>query len=988
MRRRCILRPTPCRQAAASASNGRRGAETRSFMWDVIKEYLKAFFSSRLVPIMAVYVILFAVLVNRLFELQIIEGDAYASEAQEQTLRVRSIKATRGNIYDCNGKLLAYNKLAYNVIFTENDAVADLTSEEKNVMISNTIKIIENNGGSLSVETYMDIDRKGNMVYTVDGTALLRFKAEVYSTTVEKLTQEQRDVTARDLYEYMNSDDLNSPRFAIDDGKYGIRDAMKILSVRYAIFINRYKKYQPITLATDVNDETVAAIKENSTELMGVDIAEDTVRVYKKSRYFAHILGYTGGISSERLAKLQEEDGDSEYTIDDQVGISGLESVYEDYLKGSKGSENLTINAATSRVINVSDRIDPVAGNDIVLTIDAQLQEECYKLLEEHIAGILVSNISNGPGEGTRGSSSSGIKIPIYDVYNALIQNNLVNVSRFADKSASPLEKKTRRMYEKKSEYIKRRLRKILAVGSDATSDGLPDDLAEFVDYFYSMLKSDGVVLADNIDSSDAMYRRYVNDKLSLSRYLQYAISKNWIDLSRLDVGDEYYSTSEIYKMLIDYGMELLSEDGTYIKMVYSYLIYHYELSGRDCCLLMFDQGNIKYNAKEYERLEVGLMSAYSFLTGKIKKLEITPGQLGLEPCSGSLVITDVNTGDVKAMVTYPSYDNNKMANRVDADYYNNYLTQSKAAPLLNRPTQQALAPGSTFKIVSAVAGLEEGVITPESTIFDQVVFDEIDHPARCWSSSGHGTLNVSTAIENSCNYFFYTVGYRLCGQAANGGINYSRGISKLKKYADLFGLTDKSGVEVSEASPHFATTDAVRAAIGQDTHAYTPTQLARYLTSAANGGTTYDLTLVDKIVDVDGNVVLDNKAKVRNRIKVSNSTWNAVHRGMYLVVNGPSSSISPMFEGLGVTVAGKTGTAQQSKLHPNHAYFISYAPYSRPEIAVTCVIPNGYTSSYAAQTARDVYKYYFSNKNDKRKARKKVSGSIKMPGSSTANID
>ena len=957
-------------------------------MWDTLKEYIKSFFNSRLVPVTVLYVLLFLVLINRLFQLQIVEGEEYANQAQENATKTRVIKATRGNIYDCNGKLLAYNKLSYNVTFTETDATGVLTSQQKNVMISNTIKIIENNGDSLSVENNMGLDKKGRPVFMVDGNTLLRFKAEIYSTTVRELTQEQKDATAQEIYDYVNSDETDSPKFCIDNEKYDAKTAMKIFNVRYAMFINRYKKYQSITLATDVDAKTVAAIKENSEEIPGVDIIEDTIRVYKRSKFFAHIIGYTGGISSEKLEEIKAQNGESEYTVDDQIGISGLENVYEDYLKGDKGSEKLTINSRTSRVIEVSDRVDPVAGNDLYLTIDADLQEECYKLLEEHIAGILVSVINNGTDVGSKGVSATNIKIPIYDVYNALIQNNLVNVSRFRDKGASSLEKETYRKFKAKSKYIMGEMRKLLASDSKKTEKDISEDMQEFLEYFYTALKNEGIVISSQIDTSDAVYKKYAAGKLSLSSYLQYAISENWVDLGKLNIGNDYFSTEELYSKLVDYGFELLSEDIKYIKMVYSYLIYHYELSGKDCCILMFDQGNIKYNAKEYESLQNGTLSAYSFIINKIKKLEITPGQLGLEPCSGSVVITDVKTGKIRAMVTYPSYDNNKMANKVDAEYYNTYLTQSTASPLLNRPTQQALAPGSTFKLLSSIAGLEEGVITPSTTIYDKVVFDKIDHPAKCWSSTSHGNLNVSTALENSCNYFYYTVGYMLSGKTSTGNINYQQGINRLKKYGELLGLTEKSGVEIYETAPHFADGDAVRAAIGQDTHAYTPSQLSRYLTSVANGGKTYDITLVDKVKDVNGKVVLSNKAKVRNKVNVSQSTWDAVHKGMYLVVNGPSSSIKFMYNDLKVTVAGKTGTAQQNKSHPNHAYFVSYAPYEEPEIDVTCVIPNGYTSSNAAQTARDIYKYYFSNKKDKSKSRKKVSGSIKMPESSTTHID
>lgn len=958
-------------------------------MWDTFKEYLKSFFSSRLMPITLVFVLLFAVLVNRLFQLQIIEGDMYASEAEKQTTKTKVIKATRGRIYDVNGKLLAYNKLSYNVTFTENDETGKLTSEEKNKMICKLIKIIENKGGSLSVENYLDLDDYGKPVFTAEGNSLLRFKAEVYSTTVNKLTQEQKDKTAEDIYNFLRYDmSMESPKFNIDKS-YDDEMAMKILNVRYAMFINRYQKYQPITIATNVNTDTVAVIKEFNNELPGVDITEDTRRVYNKSKYFAHMLGYTGAISSEKLTEIKEKDADTDYTTDDQIGLSGLESTYEDYLKGTKGSEKLTINASTSRVVSSSDRVDPVAGNDLYLTIDADLQEECYKLLEEHIAGILIANINNSASAGSKGHSATDIKVPIYDVYNALIQNNLVDIKKIADSKASDLEKATYSKYLAESKQIMNKMESYLSVDSKTLKKDVSDIMADFLDYFYTALKNKDIILTDQIDTSDSVYKQYVNDKISLSQYLQYAISEKWVDLSKLNLGNKYLTTEEIYKKLVKYGRNVLKDDVQYSKMVYSSLIYNYKLSGTDCCLIMFEQGYFKKKGEEYNQLRSGAISAYSFIIKKIKSLEITPGDLGLEPCSGSIVVTDPNTGDVRAMVTYPGYDNNKMANKVDADYYNNYLTQLASSPLLNRPTQQALAPGSTFKIVSSITGLEEGIITPQTHIYDKTVFDKIDHPAKCWQSYSHGDLTVSTAIEMSCNYFFYQVGYDLSGKTSTGAINYPRGIARLKKYADMFGLTDKSGVEIPEISPHFATTDAVRAAIGQDQHAYTPTQIARYLTTVANSGTCYDLTLVSKIKDVNGKVILNNKAKVRNKMdSVSQSSWDAVHKGMYLVVNGDKSSIDGLFKKLNVKVAGKTGTAQQTVYQANHAYFMSYAPYENPEVAVVCVIPNGYASSNAAQTARDVYKYYFSSKKGKNKKRKSVSGSVKMPELGSTYID
>lgn len=207
-------------------------------MLDTIKRYLKVFFSVRLLPVLVVYILLFALLVNRMFQLQIVKGDEYEKESQQQATKTREIKATRGNIYDCNGKLLAYNALSHNVIFEENDKTKGLSSKDKNAMIYRLIQLIEKNDGTLSVEFYIHKNKKGNLEYTLSGNALLRFKKEIFSAKrVEELTQEQRDMSARELFEYLRYDEgSNSPKFLIDK-KYDEDTALKIMAVRYAMFM-------------------------------------------------------------------------------------------------------------------------------------------------------------------------------------------------------------------------------------------------------------------------------------------------------------------------------------------------------------------------------------------------------------------------------------------------------------------------------------------------------------------------------------------------------------------------------------------------------------------------------------------------------------------------------------------------------------------------------------------------------------------------------
>jgi penicillin-binding protein 2 len=211
----------------------------------------------------------------------------------------------------------------------------------------------------------------------------------------------------------------------------------------------------------------------------------------------------------------------------------------------------------------------------------------------------------------------------------------------------------------------------------------------------------------------------------------------------------------------------------------------------------------------------------------------------------------------------------------------------------------------------------------------------------------------VTGGIRNSCNAFFYEVGYRLglTGSTYNSEV----GLSKLAKYADLYGLTETTGIEVSEYDPIVSDLDSVRSAIGQGTNSFTTVGLARYVTAVANSGTCYNLTLIKKTCDSDGNLLEEHGATVRNQIDMDISYWNAIHQGMRQVVEDKT-----YYSDLKVNVAGKTGTAEESKKRANHALFVCYAPYESPQIAIATRIPYGYTSSYAAQITRDAIEYYF----------------------------
>ncbi|MDE6896331.1 MAG: penicillin-binding protein, partial [Lachnospiraceae bacterium] len=214
--------------------------------------------------------------------------------------------------------------------------------------------------------------------------------------------------------------------------------------------------------------------------------------------------------------------------------------------------------------------------------------------------------------------------------------------------------------------------------------------------------------------------------------------------------------------------------------------------------------------------------------------------------------------------------------------------------------------------------------------------------------------INVVDAIRVSCNYYFYEVGFRL-GGGRTTGYSSDRALETIAKYAEEFGLTEKSGLEIPENSPHLSDTDGIRSSIGQGTNLFSVSQLARYVSAVADRGTVYNLTLLDRLTDSEGNTIEDYPVSVYNKIHMADSSWNVIQEGMHQVALNTDA-----FDSLNLTVAGKTGTAQQSLRHPNHALFVGYAPYENPEIAIAIRIANGYTSANAAAMAADIFRYCF----------------------------
>ena len=304
---------------------------------------------------------------------------------------------------------------------------------------------------------------------------------------------------------------------------------------------------------------------------------------------------------------------------------------------------------------------------------------------------------------------------------------------------------------------------------------------------------------------------------------------------------------------------------------------------------------------------------------------------------AGSCVVMNVKTGEILAMASYPNYDPADFVNGISTDKWNQYNTDP-AKPLMNKAVQNSYAPGSIFKMVTAIAGLESGAITRTEIINDTGLYSKYGETWPCWYYTdyhrGHGRINVSQAIERSCNYFFYETGDRM-------------GIETLAKYARYFGLGVKTGVELPSeasgamASPEYAETvgvtwtkgQTINASIGQGLDNFSPLQMAKYISMLANGGKDIDVTIV-KILE-----------------------------GMRSVTSDTTGTAYVRFQDFGISVGGKTGSAEAFDDNGNevvHAWFAGFAPFEDPEIAVVVMVENGGHGNYTAEVVRDIMEEYF----------------------------
>ena len=683
----------------------------RNTSWDDDGGSEKVNFRFNIVTILA-YVI-GIVLIVQLFNLQVVNGESYREQSNTRLSRVSTIKAARGSILDRSGNEFAGVK-------TENDIEiykTNISNDELNESALNLVNLLDKYQIAYSDTFPIKINPFG---FTIDGDELTKWKKKY------KIDEDANAETAfnkfKDKYQ-IKSD--------------SIEDARKIMVIRYIITTTGYSATKSITIATNVSDEVVAQISERNSDFPGISIQTKAARTYLTGSLAAHIVGYTGKIKEEEYKENKDT-----YDIDDIIGKTGVEAVFEKYLKGKDGEKQIEMSVdgtITGEYVSKS----AIAGSDVVLTIDSNLQQTTETALEN-----CIEKIKNG--------------------------------------------------------------------GFSQTYDA---------------------------------------------------------------------------------------------------------------------QG-------------------------------------------GAAVVMNVNTGEVLATASYPTYEPQWFVGGISQENWA-YLRDDPRHPQLNKATQSTYEPGSTFKMVTAIAGLETGVITTKEKINDTGIYKKYnDDQPKCWYYTsyhrGHGYQDVTQALQHSCNYFFYETGDRM-------------GIDNLAKYALHFGLGKKTGVEVpNEKAGTLASRDGkktwtpgltLQAAIGQGDNSFTPMQIAKYISSIANGGTVVNPTIIKSVLKSDGTEI--SKEEIKNYtneklgientddgITISDESINVAKEGMRMAASEAGGTAYNIFKNFNIEVAGKTGSAEAGKDSSGNdlvnAWFVCFAPYENPEVAVVVMIENGGHGNYAAEVARDVLTQYF----------------------------
>ena len=602
-------------------------------------------------------------------------------------------------------------------------------------------------------------------------------------------------------------------------------------------------------------------------------------------------------------------------------------------------------------------------GTDVKRTYDhevndeelrEQVKQECYQpayditgqALEKQITSLLVAKITDVPSE-------KGDTYTTADVFASMIENRIFKESML--QSGLPVMELFLSTGENAKEYYLETLEQQIL--NNGPIKDYPESIKAFYDLLITLMR-DEERLSYQYQRDEDFYVPYAAGEKGAYDLFSHALAHQYIPLEEYKLEESMLPEDKIPVIVRD-EISRMSQSSQFQTMVYQRMVKDAWFSASDMLLLLYEQGILSTEDGSRDRLVNEEESPLQILLMKIQNLELTPQQIALDPCSGSVVVTDPFSGEVLAMSSYPSFDPMRFMN--DNAYYDEIVLDI-TSPLSFRAVYEARAIGSTYKMCTAITALELGVIDEKTKIKDGYEFpyvNSVDHP-HCWTEVSHGEINVAEALDHSCNYFFYQLGYLLSEPDAKHQFDDSVGLKKMANYAKKLGLASVTGIEIGETVPRTSEIDAVRSSIGQGTNAFTTANVNRYTCTLINGGDVYSLYMVDEVKDPGGRTLYLSDAKAEYNAEVKEENLQIVRKGMRMVVTDEHKDEFAPLESIGIHAAGKTGTVQEIEDRPDHSLFTGYTTVENPEITVTIMIPFGGGSHNAIPVFIDVVTAYY----------------------------
>lgn len=897
-------------------------------------EQLKEFISNRMIILLLTILVMFFVLVIRLVDIQIIHGAEYSQSVTASTSKTLAIEAPRGNIYDRYGRPLAINHVAYSIQL-DNSVSADF-GDNRNQLIKQFCDEIWLLDGSPKDNLPIDENYKFNF----DGTT-------------------EEDIK---LAEINWKNDLNLPEDLMNG------TAIDVLNYLYEIYeapteYSELQKRAYVSYVLDMSNNNILALTL-ATKFMhfGENLIDD-LPLEKEYPYAFHYTTKNREIQFKESMSMKDEQLDytSLETLEYLGEFFGLpKDLPTDILRSAVGirysiylqyyQQYQLITLATQ--INTKTLSYFEENQDVFLNVSINpisLREYPEGEYFSHLLGYIRKMTTEDYALYAEDVDENGNKI--------YTQNDVVGQAGFEKLYERDLNGTDGKVFIE-VDNLGRRMSILDETEPIAGKDVFLTLDSRLQKVAYDTLEAE---LAKAVASS-------LSGRVTLNDLFVSMVSSNNISAKKI-MNSTSGTSNVVYNRFLEAMPDFNPSEENAKDILESYLldeIVNNRMSHIDCISIAVEQGTIIATQDELSNVQNGGISHLGFILDKLGSGELTASDTGLDPSTGSVFVTKIDSGETLASVTYPSYDNNEFVNEFNNSYYNDLLADTNT-PLVNRPLQQKKAPGSTFKMIPLLAGLETNAITGNTVYQDRGIFTDAGSPhARCWiynSGRTHGSVDVVRCLEVSCNYFMYQMAYNM-GNATNGGT--AQTITTLNEYMASFGLNKTAGLELSElsptmASPHYkeriiltanpdATSsqlrwtdgDTIRAVIGQSVNSYTPAQMTKYISTLANGGTLYKLHMVESIKNPDGSIYEKVEEVVENISPFDESNLELIYRGMYQVTKGSEGTMRGYFRDYPINIATKTGTAQEALDRNPHSWLVCFAPYEEPQIAITVMIPFG----------------------------------------------